>query len=101
MTASAPGLFFSQEKGQNRKMPFCCGLFLGDETEPEDAVYIHEPSREKANKPDPQVWLVCNIKNILSAEYIQSEAEDLSNHQFSFLPKNSTSLPMNCISSSN
>ena len=99
-------------------MPFCCGLFLGDETEPEDAVCIHDPTVKKqqsqkmpfistnppvkkANKPDPQVWLVCNIKNILSAEYIQSEAEDLSNHQFSFLPKNSTSLPMNCISSSN
>ena len=34
------------------------------------------PNREKANKPDPQVWLVCNIKYFF-AEYAQSEAETI------------------------
>ena len=39
----------------------CVVFFTGKGAEPEDAVYIHEPSREKANKPDPQVWLGCYI----------------------------------------
>ena len=36
-----------------------------------------------ANKPDPRVWLVCNIKINVSAEYTQGAAEDLLNQKLS------------------
>ena len=41
------------------------------------------PLRGTANKPDPPVWLVCNIKINVSAEYTQGAAEDLLNQKLS------------------
>lgn len=41
------------------------------------------PLRRTANKPDPPVWLVCNIKINVSAEYTQGAAEDLLNQKLS------------------
>ena len=39
------------------------------------------PSREKANQPDPQVWLICNTKNNYFLCYCQSEAETILNRE--------------------
>ncbi len=41
------------------------------------------PLRGTANKPDPPVWLVCNIKINVSAEYTQGAAEGLLNQKLS------------------
>ena len=50
----------------------CCG-----------ALFLHAPLRGTANKPDLRVWLVCNIKINVSAEYTQGAAEDLLNQKLS------------------
>ena len=47
------------------------------------ALFLHAPLRGTANKPDPPVWLVCNIKINVSAEYTQGAAEDLLNQKLS------------------
>lgn len=44
---------------------------------------VTSPSREKANQPDPQVWLICNTKNNYFLYYCQSEAETILNRHVS------------------
>ena len=41
------------------------------------------PLRGTANKPDPPVWLVCNIKINVSAEYTQGATKGLLNQKLS------------------
>ena len=44
-----------------------------------NAVFLHDLSREKAILENPQIFQNCEIINILSAEYAQSNAEGISN----------------------
>ena len=44
-----------------------------------NAVFRYDPSREKAILENPQIFQNCEIINILSAEYAQSNAEGISN----------------------
>ena len=47
------------------------------------ALFLHVPTPWTANKPDPLIWLVCNIQINVSAEYPQGAAEDLLNQKLS------------------
>ena len=44
-----------------------------------NAVFLHDPSREKAILENLRIFQNCEIINILSAEYAQSNAEGISN----------------------
>ena len=44
-----------------------------------DAVCRCGPTREKANRENPQIFLICNYKDNLSAENSQSERGGYSN----------------------
>ena len=49
------------------------------ETSAAAAVFLYDPFREKAILENPQIFQNCEIINILSAEYAQSNAEGISN----------------------
>ena len=44
-----------------------------------NAVFLHDPSREKAILENPQIFQNCEIIHILSAIYAQSNAERIQN----------------------
>ena len=44
-----------------------------------NAVFLHDPSREKAILENPQIFQNCEIINILSADDAQSNAERIPN----------------------
>ena len=46
---------------------------------PANAAFRYDPSCEKAILENPQIFQNCEIINILSAEYAQSNAEGISN----------------------
>ena len=56
---------------------------IGARLETQEHFSFTSPLRGTANKPDPPVWLVCNIKINVSAEYTQGAAEDLLNQKLS------------------
>ena len=47
-----------------------------------NAVFRYDPSGEKANLENPQIFQICEIINNSSAEYAQSETEGISNRLF-------------------
>ena len=47
-------------------LPYSCS---GREPAQADAVFLSDPFREKADQPDPQAWLICNIIKIFPLIY--------------------------------